>query len=76
MTKIDVDIGFKEKCHMFAENCLNTYYVCCIDKYRRGPGANPTTLSYNASPVKIYNATSSLVRFENKNIVFYFEKQL
>jgi galactose-1-phosphate uridylyltransferase len=28
---------------------------------------------YNASDVKIYNATSSLVRFENKNIVFYFE---
>jgi hypothetical protein len=25
-----------------------------------GPGANPTTMSYNASVVKIYNATSSL----------------
>jgi hypothetical protein len=25
------------------------------------PGANPTTLSYNASVVKIYNASSSLV---------------
>jgi hypothetical protein len=33
-------------------------------------GANPTI----ASAVKIYNATSSLVRFENKNIFFYFEK--
>jgi hypothetical protein len=31
------------------------------------PGANPTTLSYNASAVKIYKATSSLVRSENKN---------
>jgi hypothetical protein len=29
------------------------------------PGANPTTL--------IYNATGSLPRFENKNIFFYFE---
>jgi hypothetical protein len=26
-------------------------------------GANPTIVSYNASVVKIYNATSSLVRF-------------
>jgi hypothetical protein len=31
------------------------------------PGANPTTSSYNASVVKIYNATSSLVRFQNQN---------
>jgi hypothetical protein len=38
------------------------------------PGPNPTIVSYNASVVKIYNATSSLVRFENKNIFFYFEK--
>jgi hypothetical protein len=27
------------------------------------PGANPTIASYNASAVKIYNATGSLVRF-------------
>jgi hypothetical protein len=33
------------------------------------PGANPTTSSYNASVVKIYNATSSLLRFEIKNIL-------
>jgi hypothetical protein len=31
---------------------------------------------YNASVVKIYNATSSLVRVENKNIFFYIEKTL
>jgi hypothetical protein len=31
-------------------------------------------ITYNAKVVKIYNATGSLVRFENKNIVFYFEK--
>jgi hypothetical protein len=34
------------------------------------PGSNPTMVSYNASAVKIYNASSSLVRFENKNIFF------
>jgi hypothetical protein len=36
------------------------------------PGANPTIVSYNASVVNFYNATGSLVRFENKNIIFYF----
>jgi hypothetical protein len=30
-------------------------------------------VSYNARAVKIYSATSSLVRLENKNIFFYFE---
>jgi hypothetical protein len=37
------------------------------------PVANPTTLSYNASAVKNYNATSNLVRFDNKNSFFYFD---
>jgi hypothetical protein len=32
------------------------------------PGANPMIKIYNASLVKIYNAMSSLVHFENKNI--------
>jgi hypothetical protein len=36
-------------------------------------GANPTIVSYDA--VKIYNATSSLVGFENKTIFIYFEKR-
>jgi hypothetical protein len=40
-----------------------------------GPRVNPTIVSYNASAVKIYNATSSLVRFENKNIFFCLEKR-
>jgi hypothetical protein len=31
------------------------------------PGANPTTSSYNAIAVKIYNATNSTARFKNKN---------
>jgi hypothetical protein len=35
-------------------------------------GANPTIVS--ASAVKKYNANSSLVRFENKNVFFYLEK--
>jgi hypothetical protein len=37
-------------------------------------GSNPTIASSNASAVKIYNAKSSLVHFEMKNIFFYFEK--
>jgi hypothetical protein len=41
---------------------------------QRTPGANPTIVSYNARAVKFFNATSSLVRFENKNVFFCFEK--
>jgi hypothetical protein len=41
---------------------------------REKPGANPTIVSYNASIVKINNATGSQVRFENKCIFFYFIK--
>jgi hypothetical protein len=37
-------------------------------------GANPTIASYNPSAVKNYNAKSSQVRFENKIILFYYEK--
>jgi hypothetical protein len=36
------------------------------------PGANPTIVSYNASVVKIYKATSGLARFEKKIIFFPF----
>jgi hypothetical protein len=35
------------------------------------PGANPTIVSYNATFVKIYYDTSSLVCSENKNMFFY-----
>jgi hypothetical protein len=39
------------------------------------PGANPTIVSYSASAVNIYDATSSLVRFENIFFnFFHFEK--
>jgi hypothetical protein len=39
-------------------------------------GSNPTTSIYNASAVNAYNPAGSLPRFENKNIVFFFEKAL
>jgi hypothetical protein len=39
-------------------------------------GPNPSTSSYTTSVVNFYNATGSLARFENKNILFYFEKTL
>jgi hypothetical protein len=39
------------------------------------PGADPTISSYNASVVNIYNATSSLVRLQNKNIFLFFLKK-
>jgi hypothetical protein len=40
--------------------------------HRHIPGANPMTSIYDASAVKNY-ATSSLVRFESKNIFSYFK---
>jgi hypothetical protein len=50
------------------------FYPICLRIYTSG--VKPTTVSYNASAVKIYNATSSLGRLENKIIFFYFEKTL
>jgi hypothetical protein len=43
--------------------------------YVMKPGANPTIASYNTGVVKNYNTLSSLVRFENKNVFFYYEKR-
>jgi hypothetical protein len=34
--------------------------------YNYNAGANPTIVIYNASVVNFYNASGSLVRFENK----------
>jgi hypothetical protein len=48
-------------------------YVCSSSQSK--PGTNPTIASYNASVVNFYNAAGSLTRFENKNILFYFEKR-
>jgi hypothetical protein len=42
----------------------------------RNPGADPTIASYNDSAVKINNAASSLLNFDNKDKFFYFEKTL
>jgi hypothetical protein len=39
-------------------------------------GANPSIVSYNANVAKIHNAIYSLVRFENKNIFFYYGETL
>jgi hypothetical protein len=39
--------------------------------HRQPSGPSPMTSSYKASAVKIYYATSSRMRFENKNILFY-----
>jgi hypothetical protein len=33
-------------------------------------------VGYNASIVNFYNTTGSLERFENKNILFLFEKRI
>jgi hypothetical protein len=38
-------------------------------------GANPAIAGYNARVVNFYNSTGSLARFENKNMLFYFEKR-
>jgi hypothetical protein len=39
------------------------------------PGADPTTLSYNASVVKIYIATYSMARFYDKNYFSLTQKR-
>jgi hypothetical protein len=43
--------------------------------YYDAPGANPSIAIYNASAVKIYNATGSLARFVSENIFTYSEKR-
>jgi hypothetical protein len=39
-------------------------------------GANPTIVGYNASAVKMYTASSSLLRSENKKYFFLLLKML
>jgi hypothetical protein len=51
-------------------------YMLLIVTILLTPGANRTIASYKASAVKIYNDTSSLVCFENKNILLYCENAL
>jgi hypothetical protein len=40
------------------------------------PWVNLTIVSYNISAVKIYYATSGLLRFDNKDIFLYLENAL
>jgi hypothetical protein len=40
------------------------------------PGANPKIVSCNASAVKIYNSTSSLVRYENEKLSSFLKNAL
>jgi hypothetical protein len=56
--------------NIFVRELLYTFFNRNDRQYQSG--ANPTIASYNASVVNFYNATGSLVRFENKNIIFYF----
>jgi hypothetical protein len=54
-----------------------SYILVHLSEISFSQGANPTILSYIRSNVKLYNATtSSLGRFENRNIFFCFEKTL
>jgi hypothetical protein len=61
-----VEIIFKRAVLANTEPSFRTFFR------KKIPGANPTIASYNASVVNFYNATGSLARFENKNIIFYF----
>jgi hypothetical protein len=66
---------FPTKDFLILQGRLFTYIVQGFVLLNFSPGANPTIASYNASIVNFYNATGSLARFENKNIIFYFLKR-
>jgi hypothetical protein len=65
------------KCRKIIKRSTNSYQP--PPTAAAGLGAHQWTQSYdfdyNAGVVKIYNATGSLARFDNKNIFFYFEKR-
>jgi hypothetical protein len=71
MQNFDHNIVFWENANFFAENWQKSQKIVIITST---PGTNPTTAIHNAGVVNFYNATSSLARFENKNILFSFEK--
>jgi hypothetical protein len=73
--------------HTYMHACIHTYihtyiHTCCVNfldavliKYLELPEPIlPTLASCNASALKIYHATSRLVRFLKQNIFFYYEK--
>jgi hypothetical protein len=55
---------------------LPTFWAIFFTNASGHPEPNPTTSINSASVVHFYNATSSLARTENKNILFYFKKTL
>jgi hypothetical protein len=67
-----ITLVVEKNANSFAENWGKSQKIVIITST---PGANPTIVSYEASVVKLYNATSGIVRFENTNIVFYSEKR-
>jgi hypothetical protein len=56
-------------------NCISHFFHHWSWRTHRKSGTNPTIAGYHASVVNFYNATGSLARLENKNILFYFEKR-
>jgi hypothetical protein len=67
-------LGFSSKVEDKFYFVLSEWLLCIgipgetVSHFYYRPGANPTTSSYNASVVKIFNATCSLVRSEIKKI--------
>jgi hypothetical protein len=70
------------KCSLL--NCGRKYFQKKTDKTYSSPITTKQIFAraipkydreFNASAVKLYNATSSLVRFVNKNISFYYKKR-
>jgi hypothetical protein len=51
----------------FWANFSKTHLVSLAGANHTSSGGNPTTLSYISSDVKIYSATNSKARFQNKN---------
>jgi hypothetical protein len=72
-------VRFKNKniCFLLSKNALayvSRMYVLCT-YVGLFPGAIPTILSNNTSALKyVYNAASSLERFDNKNIFLHINK--
>jgi hypothetical protein len=67
--------AFPKKLFSTLKKTLAYYNASVVAILGLDPRVVPTIVIYNASAVKIYNNTSSLVRFENKNIYFFYEKR-